>query len=104
MSRNQSANEGSQIAVSGVKGRPMLIWVGKRPLRHVTAFPAQHIETFAPAAIRNVPEQPDDVWQDWPKAYSKGGLLFHGDNKEVLAHLLANGFRGKVNVIYIDPP
>lgn len=31
-------------------------------------------------------------------------MLFHGDNKEVLAHLLANGFRGKVNLIYIDPP
>jgi len=31
-------------------------------------------------------------------------LLFHGDNKEVLAHLLANGYRGKVNLIYIDPP
>lgn len=30
--------------------------------------------------------------------------MFHGDNKEVLAHLLANGFRGKVNLIYIDPP
>jgi DNA modification methylase len=30
--------------------------------------------------------------------------LFHRDNKEVLAHLLANGFRGKVNLIYIDPP
>lgn len=104
MSRNQSANEGSQIAVSGVKGRPMLIWVGKRPLRHVTVFPAQHIETFAPAANRNAVEQPDHIWQDWPKAYPKGGLLFHGDNKEVLAHLLANGFRGRVNLIYIDPP
>ena len=33
-----------------------------------------------------------------------GGLLYHGDNKEVLAHLLANGYRGKVNLIYIDPP
>ena len=30
--------------------------------------------------------------------------MFHGDNKEVVAHLLANGFRGKVNLIYIDPP
>ena len=37
-------------------------------------------------------------------AYANGGLLFHGDNKEVLAHLLASGFRGKVNLIYIDPP
>ena len=43
-------------------------------------------------------------WSDWPATYPKGGLLFHGDNKEVLAHLLANGFRGKVNLIYIDPP
>jgi 16S rRNA G966 N2-methylase RsmD len=34
----------------------------------------------------------------------KGGLLFHGDNKEVVAHLLASGFRGKVKTIYIDPP
>ena len=50
--------------------------------------PAQHIETFNPA------DEPAD----------KGGLLFHGDNKEVLAHLLANGYRGKVNLIYIDPP
>jgi adenine-specific DNA-methyltransferase len=31
-------------------------------------------------------------------------LLFHGDNKEVLAYLLTNGYRGKVNLIYIDPP
>lgn len=31
-------------------------------------------------------------------------MLYHGDNKDVLAHLLANGFRGKVKLIYIDPP
>jgi len=31
-------------------------------------------------------------------------LLFHGDNKEVLATLLEQGFRGKVDLIYIDPP
>ena len=47
-------------------------------------------------------------WSKWPKALQKqglqGGLLYHGDNKEVLAHLLANGFRGQVKLIYIDPP
>ncbi len=32
------------------------------------------------------------------------GVLYHGDNKEVLAHLLATGFRGQVKLIYIDPP
>src|SRR4030043_478116 len=89
-----------KVEIKPAKGRPMLTWVGKQPLRHVTAFPAQLVERFA------VQETPADMemWQDWPSAYPKGGLLFHGDNKEVLAHLLANGFRGKVKLIYIDPP
>lgn len=43
-------------------------------------------------------------WSAWPATYDHGGLLFHGDNKDVLAHLLANGFRGQVKLIYIDPP
>jgi adenine-specific DNA-methyltransferase len=77
-----------EVAVAAAKGRPMLTWVGKRPLRRVTAFPAQLVETFNPLGRK-------DGWQN---------LLFHSDNKEVLAWLLANGFRGKVNLIYIDPP
>jgi adenine-specific DNA-methyltransferase len=92
---------GGPVRVTAAKGRPMLVWVGKRPLSHVTAFPAQAVERFAAG------EQTawsGATWQDWPAAYPPGGLLFHGDNKEVLAHLLANGFRGKVNLIYIDPP
>ncbi|MEK6814261.1 MAG: site-specific DNA-methyltransferase [Nitrospirota bacterium] len=103
----------TDVKISPAKGRPMLTWVGKRPLSHVTAFPAQHIETFAPeespAAVASPPlakgvGETGGIWNDWSSAYPKGGLLFHGDNKEVLAHLLANGFRGKVNLIYIDPP
>ena len=73
------------IEIRAAKGRPMLQWVGKRPLARVTAFPAQIVEKYG--------EQPES-----------GGLLFHGDNKEVLSHLLANGYRGKVDLIYIDPP
>ncbi len=80
----------------------MLTWVGKRALRHVTAFPAQHVETFDPAGA--AARRSDEAWPGWPAAYPRGGLLFHGDNKEVLAHLLANGFRGKVDLVYIDPP
>lgn len=91
-----------EVKISAAKGRPMLTWVGKRPLRHVVAFPAQHVETFDPSG--NAPRRGGDVWSDWPAGYPRGGLLFHGDNKEVLAHLLANGFRGKVNLVYIDPP
>ncbi len=88
----------TQVSVAPAKGRPMLSWVGKHALRQVTAFPAQHIESFAPVGSEKA------KWADWPQNYPQGGLLFHGDNKEVLAHLLANGFRGKVKLIYIDPP
>jgi adenine-specific DNA-methyltransferase len=84
------------------KGRPMLTWVGKRPLRHVTPFPAQLVETFDPDG--DAAKRDGEIWRDWPDAYPRGGLLFHGDNKEVLAHLLASGFRGKVDLVYIDPP
>ncbi|MDP3911460.1 MAG: site-specific DNA-methyltransferase [Gemmatimonadales bacterium] len=87
-----------EVKVTAAKGRPMLVWVGKRPLKQVIAYPAQHIETYS------VRDEVAGDWSDWPRGYPKGGLLFHGDNKEVLAHLLANGFRGKVNLIYIDPP
>ncbi len=90
------------IPVAKAKGRPMLTWVGKKPLARVTAFPAQHIETV-PAPAGDVPLAAVD-WSDWPRDVPQGGLLYHGDNKEVLAHLLANGFRGKVKLIYIDPP
>jgi DNA modification methylase len=90
------------VTIAKAKGRPMLTWVGKRPLTQVVAFPAQHIETFDPDS--DAVRRKEIMCKDWPKAYPHGGLLFHGDNKEVLAHLLANGFRGKVNLIYIDPP
>lgn len=76
------------IRVGEAKGRPMLHWVGKRPLERVTAYPAQLVETFDPIGA----------------GVTGGGLLFHGDNKDVLAWLLANGYRGKVDLIYIDPP
>jgi adenine-specific DNA-methyltransferase len=92
-----------EVKVTPAKGRPMLTWVGKRPLSHVKAFPAQHVETISSEA--SVPHRPSpELWRDWPSGYPRGGLLFHGDNKEVLAHLLANGFRGQVNLVYIDPP
>ncbi|MGH7471017.1 MAG: DNA methyltransferase, partial [Longimicrobiales bacterium] len=89
-----------QVKLAAAKGRPMLSWVGKRPLTQLTAFPAQHIETLTAGK----PSSDGDLWKDWPAGYPPGGLLFHGDNKEVLAHLLAHGFRGKVKLIYIDPP
>lgn len=91
------------VTVTKAKGRPMLTWVGKKPLARLKAYPAQAIERFDATAGQAVPLQ-EVGWNDWPKDLPKGGLLYHGDNKDVLAHLLANGFRGKVKLIYIDPP
>lgn len=93
----------NQINITKAKGRPMLHWVGKRPLNHVYALPSQIVETFVADKSDKLKEN-EGVWNEWPSNFPKGGLLFHGDNKEVLAHLLANGFRGKVKFIYIDPP
>jgi len=89
------------IKIGKAKGRPMLTWVGKKPLTQVRAYPAQKVESFK--ATEHVPDSATD-WNDWPEQFDQGGLLFHGDNKDVLAHLLANGFRGKIKLIYIDPP
>jgi len=95
-----TTTQAASVKIAAAKGRPMLSWVGKRPLREVRAFPAQLIERFS--AGGSVNREVD--WSEWPDRYDRGGLLFHGDNKEVLAHLLANGFRGKVDLVYIDPP
>ena len=93
----------ARVEIKPAKGRPMLTWVGKKPLRHASAYPAQLVESFnaRPGARHVVPLR---NWNDWPKDMPQMGLLLHGDNKDVLAYLLANGFRGKVKLIYIDPP
>ena len=87
------------IQIAEAKGRPMLHWVGKHPLDHVTAFPAQLVERFDPLGELQTSEVSENFG-----SLGNPNLLFHGDNKDVLAWLLAHGYRGKVNLIYIDPP
>jgi adenine-specific DNA-methyltransferase len=99
----ENIKKSRDVTIAKAKGRPMLTWVGKKPLARVTAYPAQGIERFDAMPGSKLPLQEAD-WSDWPKDLPHGGLLYHGDNKDVLAHLLANGFRGKVKLIYIDPP
>jgi len=71
--------------VEKAKGRPMLSWVGKKPLEKVEYFPAQEKEIYG---------------EKNSKDFNK---LFWGDNLQILSHLLKE-YRGKVNLIYIDPP
>jgi len=89
-----------KIKISPAKGRPMLRWVGKQPLDYVKGFPAQLVEVFDPLNTGQKIETPtfDELKDNWQN------LLFHGDNKEVMATLIENGFRGKIDLIYIDPP
>ena len=83
--------------VAKVKGRAMIHWVGKKPLEVVQSYPAQLCESFGTTKPIETPtfEALDKNWSN---------LLFHGDNKEILSTLLVNGFRGKIDLIYIDPP
>ena len=37
------------VTVAKAKGRPMLTWVGKKPLARVRAYPAQAVERFVAA-------------------------------------------------------
>lgn len=34
------------MKINPVKGRPMLQWVGKRPIEEVSYYPAQLVETY----------------------------------------------------------
>ncbi len=90
----------NKIKIMPAKGRPMLQWVGKKPLDYVKGFPAQLVEVFDPVNSGKIVETPtyEEIKNNWQN------LLFHGDNKDVLATLLELGFRGKIDLIYIDPP
>ncbi len=87
--------------LSKVKGRPMLSWVGKQPLEAVKPYPAQLKTCYGLNNNKKANIAPltfNNLIQDWHH------LLLHGDNKETLSSLLCKGFRGKIDLIYIDPP
>ena len=42
--------DGQRVPIAKAKGRPMLQWVGKRPLREVRSFAAQLVERYAAPA------------------------------------------------------
>jgi len=68
-----------------IKGFPMLNWRGKRPFTSTQYYPAQ---------LKEVHGEEMDGWRN---------KIFWGDNLQVTSHLLKE-FRGKVDLIYIDPP
>ncbi len=69
-----------------IKGYPELHWMGKRPYKSTQYYPAQLKETYG--------EKDETGWIN---------KIFWGDNLQVMSHLLKD-YRGKVDLIYIDPP
>lgn len=68
-----------------IKGYPELHWTGKRPYTSTQYYPAQLKESYG---------EPKDGWMN---------KIFWGDNLQVMSHMLKE-YRGKVDLIYIDPP
>ncbi|MFL1492159.1 site-specific DNA-methyltransferase [Pseudomonas antarctica] len=68
-----------------IKGYPMLNWRGKRPFTSTQYYPAQ---------LKEVHGEEEGGWRN---------KIFWGDNLQVMSHLLKE-YRGKVDLIYIDPP
>lgn len=68
-----------------IKGFPELRWTGKRPYKSTVYYPAQ---------LKEVHGSEHNGWMN---------KIFWGDNLQVMSHLLKD-FRGKIDLIYIDPP
>lgn len=68
-----------------IKGFPELRWTGKRPYRSTQYYPAQLRESYG---------EEQNGWIN---------KIFWGDNLQVMSHLLKE-YRGKIDLIYIDPP
>ncbi len=86
-----------EIKVQTPKGRAYIQWFGKKAPDTIQYYPAQLVEKTQGSDEIHEPsfENLENNWHN---------LIFHGDNKECLSNLLTNGFRGKVDLIYIDPP
>ena len=68
-----------------IKGYPELRWTGKRPYESTQYYPAQLRERYG---------EETNGWIN---------KIFWGDNLQVMSHLLKE-YRGKIQLIYIDPP
>lgn len=86
MSNEQELQNVEQYKFEPIKGYPMLNWKGKRSYTSTQYYPAQLKESYG--------EPDENGWMN---------KIFWGDNLQVMSHLLKE-YRGKVDLIYIDPP
>ncbi|MFN8496053.1 MAG: site-specific DNA-methyltransferase [Caldilineaceae bacterium] len=83
---------------------PVLSWPDKRSPEPLTPPTVELIEIFDPNnEYLDVPNAQPLAPSPLPPALCRNHL-FYGDNLATLTYLLANGYRGQVKLIYIDPP
>ena len=83
--------------------RTGLYWPGKRTEVERVALPFQVVETVnVSRATRE--ELPLFAGTEGQEAEGWRNKLIWGENKYIMASLLDQGFAGKINLIYIDPP
>ena len=79
---------------------------GERVLTEKPNLPFQVVETINKPRIKGgiiASLFPEDEWpKDYPKDWKN--LLIWGDNKLIMSSLIKQGWAGKINLIYIDPP
>ena len=75
------------------EGGITLNWPGKRLRVEPSRPAAQTLEQTRPNAGAAAQEPAD-----------RSGLLLYGDNFDALSWMLANGYRGRVRLAYLDPP
>jgi DNA modification methylase len=93
------------ITPSPAQGRAMLTWEGKQPPAPVSVPDVRLVEVVDPhAQLPLLWLMPHPTLLPEVSAQPGPNLLYYGDNQAVLAHLLSQGWGGKVKLIYIDPP
>ncbi|MGE5546431.1 MAG: site-specific DNA-methyltransferase [Solirubrobacterales bacterium] len=83
--KSESVDEFRFDELPPIKGFPRLQWHGKRPFTSTHFYPAQKRETYG---------NPVSGWMN---------KIYWGDNLQVMSHLLKD-YRGRIPLIYIDPP
>ncbi|KUK24567.1 MAG: DNA methylase N-4/N-6 domain protein [Thermotoga sp. 50_1627] len=100
--------------ISNNKKYVELVWYGKydkielgnkAPLERAN-LPFQVVETINEPRMKEYEGQMFFPKSEYPENYPKDwkNLLIWGDNKLVMSSLLKQGWAGKINLIYIDPP
>jgi len=78
----------------------------KKPIERPN-LPFQVVETInKPRRLQKGLGDYEESLKHWPENYPKDwkNLLVWGDNKLVMSSLIKQGWAGKINLIYIDPP